>query len=103
MGANSSTDRGGFPVRREQCDSCIYRKRHAKTGARLAWDVPELEAQIQDEHGFFQGHRVCHAPAIEDGEELSGPEVCCRGYWNRHRDDFPLGQIAQRLGRVIEV
>jgi hypothetical protein len=27
--------------------------------------------------------------------------MCCRGFWNRHKDKFALGQIAQRLGWVV--
>ena len=23
--------------------------------------------------------------------------LCCRGFWDAHKDEFPAGQIAQRL------
>lgn len=26
--------------------------------------------------------------------------MCCRGFWEAHKDAFPAGQIAQRLGLV---
>jgi hypothetical protein len=26
--------------------------------------------------------------------------VCCRGFWDRHKDEFPGGQLAQRLDCV---
>ena len=29
--------------------------------------------------------------------------ACCRGFWNRHKDQFPLGQVAQRLNAVVFV
>jgi hypothetical protein len=40
--------------------------------------------------GFFKGHRICH----------HSNDVCCRGFWNRHKDHFSAGQLAQRLGAV---
>lgn len=43
--------------------------------------------------GFFKGHRVCH----------HSKDAVCRGFWNRHKDKFTLGQIAQRLKAVIFV
>lgn len=75
-------------VQVKQCATCIYRP-------NLDWDIKELERQIADPHmpGFFSGFRVCH-----DASDRS--QVCCRGFWNRHKDHFALGQIAQRLGFV---
>jgi len=40
--------------------------------------------------GFFSGHRICH----------HSDTACCAGFFARHKDHFPLGQIAQRLGFV---
>ena len=74
-----------FKVRRTACDTCIY-----KGGIPLNRDLEEIEAEIKDEHGYFDGYRICHH---------SG-NSCCRGFWNKHKDDFPAGQIAQRLGFV---
>lgn len=72
-------------VQVKQCATCIYR-------ADLDWDVKELERQIADPHmkGFFKGYRICH----------HSTDAVCRGFWNRHRDHFTLGQLAQRLGFV---
>jgi hypothetical protein len=74
-----------FRVQAKPCPSCIYRK-------DSPLDLRELEAAIADPHmdGFFAGYRVCH----------HAREACCRGFWNRHRNKFTLGQIAQRLGLV---
>lgn len=74
-----------FLVQRRQCSTCIYR-------SGLGWDLKKLEAQIADPRmaGFFTRHRVCHNSDV----------ACCRGFWSRHRDDFTLGQMAQRLGLV---
>jgi hypothetical protein len=74
-----------FQVQRKACRTCIYRK-------ETHFDVAKLEAQIADKHlqGFFAGYRVCH----------HSKDVCCAGFWRRHRWKFALGQIAQRLGFV---
>ncbi len=29
--------------------------------------------------------------------------ACCRGFWNRHKNQFAAGQLAQRLGLVVFV
>lgn len=43
-----------------------------------------------DPHGGFKNYRICH----------HSNDVCCRGFWDRHKNEFQLGQIAQRLGMV---
>lgn len=74
-----------FKVQSKACSTCIYRK-------DSSLDITVLEAQIADKYmpGYFSGHRICH----------HSNDVCCRGFWNRHKDKFSLGQIAQRLGFV---
>jgi len=80
----------GFPVQKHQCASCIYRP-------ASPLDRAKLEAAIADPNmaGYFTSYRVCH--------HSHGQEACCRGFWDRHKDDFHLGQLAQRLGFVEEV
>lgn len=75
----------GFRVRAKACATCIYRK-------DSPLDIGKLEADVADKHmaGLFAGYRVCH----------HSKDACCRGFWNRHRDHFALGQLAQRLGLV---
>lgn len=70
-------------VQEKMCRTCIYR-------ADSPLDLEELEAQVADPHGGFSGHRLCH----------HAEGVCCRGFWDRHKDEFALGQIAQRLDFV---
>jgi hypothetical protein len=74
-----------FHVQQKPCRSCIYR-----TESPL--DLSRLEAAIADPQmpGFFTTYRVCH----------HSEDVCCAGFWARHRDAFTLGQVAQRLGVV---
>ena len=72
-----------FNVQAKACSTCIYRK-------DSPLDIAELEKQVADKYGGFKGHRICH----------HSEDVCCRGFWNRNKDKFQLGQIAQRLGLV---
>lgn len=78
----------GFRVQRRQCETCIY-----KPDSPL--DVAALEAAIADPRDaeFFASFRVCH----------HSDDACCRGFWDRHKNDFTLGQVAQRLGFVTFV
>ena len=73
----------GFKVQSRSCDTCIYRK-------DMKFDLEKLENDVRDQHMGFNGHRICH----------HSTDVCCRGFWNAHKNEFPAGQIAQRLGIV---
>lgn len=72
-----------FKVQKKQCSTCIYRK-------DSPLDLKKLEADIADGHGGFKGWRICH----------HSDDVCCRGFWNRWKNHFQMGQVAQRLGWV---
>lgn len=72
-----------FRVQSQPCATRIYRKDNPL-------DLQRLEDAVRDRYVGFKGHRVCHH---------SG-DACCRGFWNAHKDEFPMGQIAQRLGMV---
>jgi hypothetical protein len=76
---------GDFCVRSKPCPTCIY-----IPGSPLHDELPRLEAEVADPHVGFKSYRVCH----------DSKGVCCRGFWNAHKDDFPLGQVAQRLNFV---
>lgn len=75
-------------VIKNACNTCIYRK-------DSPLKLEELEQQVSDPNfeGFFAGHRICH----------HHDEAVCRGFWNRHKNHFTLGQLAQRLNLVKEV
>ncbi len=75
-----------FRVQRNACATCIYRD-------DSTLDLKMLETDIADPHGGFGSFRVCH----------HSDTACCRGFWNRHKDEFQLGRIAQRLGMVAFV
>jgi uncharacterized protein (DUF3820 family) len=72
-----------FKVQKRMCSTCIYRP-------DSPLDLGKLERDVADPYGGFRGHRVCH----------HSNDVCCRGFWEAHKDEFPMGQIAQRLDMV---
>ena len=73
-----------FQVQESMCATCIYR-----SDSRL--DLHKLESEVKDDYGF-DGFRSCH--------HANDNSICCRGFWDRHKDKFQLGQLAQRLGFV---
>ena len=75
-----------FKVIEKACDTCIYR-------ADSPFDLEKLENQVRDQYVGFRSYRVCH----------ESKSACCHGFWNRHKDQFPLGQVAQRLNAVVFV
>jgi hypothetical protein len=81
--AELKTALGGLKVQAKPCPTCIYRQ-------DSPLDVDVLEDVVRDEYIGFKGYRICHHSA----------DACCRGFWNRHKDEFAAGQIAQRLGLV---
>lgn len=78
-----------FQVMARRCSTCIYRK-------DLHWDLTKLENQVRDPHMGFNGYRICH-------HQKRRGKICCRGFWDHHKNEFPLGQIAQRLNMVTYV
>lgn len=77
-----------FRVKAKQCSTCIY-------FPKTAMDIEKLEADVADPYmeGYFEGWRECHEPKRKSG-------ACCKGFWDRHKDQFTAGQVAQRLGLV---
>jgi hypothetical protein len=73
-----------FRVQKRMCATCIYRP-------DSPLDLKKLENDVRDKYVGFRGHRVCH----------HSKDACCRGFWQAHKDDFAMGQIAQRL-RLVE-
>jgi hypothetical protein len=73
----------GFRVQKRMCATCIYRP-------DSVLDLAMLEDQVRDKHVGFRSFRACH----------HSNDACCRGFWEAHKDEFPAGQIAQRLGLV---
>lgn len=76
----------GFKVQAKMCATCIYRP-------DSTLNLEKLENDVRDPYMGFLGHRVCH----------HSRDLCCRGFWEAHKDEFPAGQIAQRLDCVVFV
>ena len=72
-----------FKVQKNLCSTCIYRK-------DSPLDLDKLEEDCRQLYGGFDTYRICH----------HSDDVCCKGFWNKHKDEFPLGQVAQRLNMV---
>ena len=70
-------------VQKVMCATCVYRP-------QSPLDPKELEKRVMNARGDFDGFRVCH----------SSQTACCAGFWAQHKDDFSMGQIAQRMGWV---
>ena len=83
LNGDRASNHGTFRVQRKMCDTCIY-----KPDSPL--DIKRLEGEIADGYGGFNNHRTCHHSS----------NVCCAGFWARHKDKFPGGQMAQRLDAV---
>jgi len=73
----------GFKVQQRMCATCIYKP-------NFNLDLRKLENDVRDQHIGFKEHRICH----------HSKDVCCRGFWDAHKDEFQAGQLAQRLGCV---
>ena len=72
-------------------DECPYSQKQYVMAWLRGWGLASLEDQVRDAHIGFKGHRICHH---------ASDATCCRGFWEAHKDEFPAGQIAQRLGLV---
>lgn len=74
-----------FRVMGQVCRTCIYR-------ADSVLNLKKLEDDVRDKHIGFDGFRICH--------HSHSDQACCRGFWNAHKDECQVGQIAQRLDIV---
>ena len=77
-----------FRVRKSMCSTCIYRPDNPL-------NIKALEDAVRDPNleGYFIRFRSCH-------HHRDKTHVCCRGFWDRHKDSFTAGQLAQRFGMV---
>lgn len=68
-----------FKVQNKSCSTCIFNKNSPLNLAKLVKEALEND-----------GFRICH----------HSKDVCCRGFWNKFKNDFNLGRISQRLNSV---
>lgn len=80
-----------FKIQTKQCDQCLFSRRRIVTAARFKNIIRDC-TQLGNEKHF-----VCHKAS------LKGDSVCCRGFWDKYKNNFQLGQVAQRLNLVEEV
>lgn len=76
-----------FQVQKKRCSTCIY-------NPKSPLDLEKLENDVKDSYGFFKGHRICHHT------DENGDSACCRGFWDKNKDNFQAGQLAQRFNCV---
>ena len=74
-----------FRVKTQQCNQCLFSDNKIVNDARKE----EVLRTTLKKDSFF----VCHKT----------DDVCCKGYWDSHKNDFTVGQIAQRLNLIKEV
>lgn len=72
-------------VQKHRCKTCIYRK-------DSPLNLQQLEDQVKDKYVGFNKYRACH--------HATKGNVCCKGFWDHHKDEFPTGQITQHLNMV---
>ena len=84
MAQTNPTNAHFLKVQRKPCATCIY---GPNPGTRRS--LASLEHEIADPHmpGFFRSYRICH----------HSTDAVCAGFWRRHKNNFALGQLAQRL------
>jgi len=58
----------------------------------MGWDLKWLEDEARDPHMGFNAYRACHHDRSNT--------TCCKGFWDNHKDEFQVGQVAQRLNLV---
>lgn len=76
-------------VQSKPCNQCLFTKNRIVSKERATSIVKDSLKKDT----FF----VCHKSSIEgDGHG----EVCCKTYWDRYKNQFNLGRIAQRLDVV---
>jgi hypothetical protein len=68
-----------FRVQRKICGTCIFRPERPL-------DLAKLEDEVCDPYGCIEDHRICH----------HSEDVCCRGFWPRHKDESAADRIVQR-------
>lgn len=75
-------------VRKTKCDQCLFTDNRIVSQKR-AGDVVK---DCLKRDTYF----ICHKTQTEDAPQ----DMCCRGFWDQHKNNFNLGRIAQRLQAV---
>lgn len=78
-------------IQRQQCDQCLFSRNRIVSNERAA----DIIRGCVEKDTYFQ----CHKTQVKG----SSQDVCCRGFWDKFKNRFNLGRIAQRLNIVKEV
>ena len=79
-----------FNVRKRPCRTCGYRK-------NSGLDVEKMESTFKKEGNDFVEWLKCHTE-LDQGKG----GICCRGFWNKNKHNFPLGKIVMELRRLTK-
>lgn len=83
-------DSTGVRIMAELCATCIFRP-----GNKMQLHPDRVQGMVADALSREGGTIVCH-------ETLDHREhAVCRGFFNRHKNDVALLQIAERMGVVV--
>lgn len=73
-------------IQKTKCDQCLFTKNRIVTLER----AKEAVKDILDNDSYF----CCH-------KSMDNNDVCCRGFWDAHKNDFSLGRLLQHLHIII--
>ncbi len=76
-------------IQKTKCNQCLFSKNRIVDAKRAA----EVIRDALGKDTYFNCHKA----------KIKGADVCCRGFWDAHKDNFNLGRIAQRLNVIKEV
>lgn len=78
-------------IQKAKCDQCLFTKNMVVKNNTRRTEI--IKSALNNDTYF-----ICHKSSI-----ASNGDVCCRGFWDKFKNDFNLGRIAQRLNFVNEV
>lgn len=78
-------------IQKAKCNQCLFTKNRIVTPKR-AMEI--IKDSLRDDTYF-----ACHKTKLKGIKN----DVCCRGFWDTNKNNFNLGRIMQRLGKIEEV
>jgi hypothetical protein len=78
-------------IQKNKCSQCLFSKNKIVSNNRMK---SIINACIYNDTFF-----ICHKTQVTGSNE----QICCRGFWDKYKNNFNLGRISQRLGTVQEV
>lgn len=78
-------------VQKTKCNQCLFTKNRVVS--------EEVAAKIIKTALKKDTYFNCHKTQVKGLKS----NVCCKGFWDAHKNNFNLGRVAQRLGIVEKV